>query len=142
MDGWVSLHRKIMNHAVFPDPRIFRLFTICLMKATYVERSVAIGALRVDLKPGQFVSGRNSLADDYNEGLQKQVDKVDARTVWRWIKRLEVWGCLSSNSSNKFSVITVVNWGEYQDSNDESVQQNDHVNVQLMSSTCPQTIRV
>lgn len=137
MDGWVKIHRKVMNHAVFTDPYIFRLWIICLMKATYTQRSVAVGSQKVELKPGQFITGRESLADEYNSGLKTKSQHVDARTIWRWIKRLETWGSLSINSSNKFSVITIVNWGEYQDFEFESVQQIDQVNVQHVSSTCP-----
>jgi hypothetical protein len=74
----------------------------------------------VKLNAGQFVTGRFDLHTMYNKGLgQKEI--VSEKTVWRWLEKLENGEFLTINSTNKYSIVTVVNWQLYQ-SND---QQND-----------------
>jgi hypothetical protein len=97
------------------------------MEASHKERTAIIGKQSVDIKAGQFPTGRFELAAKYNEGL-KPKDRVSEITVWRWLKLLEASDFLIIESNTKFSLCTVVNWTEYQ----ENDQQNDHVNDQQM----------
>lgn len=126
----------MLDSPVFSDPQLYRLFSLCLMKAGHTARGVAIGGQKVQLEVGQFITGRDSLSDEYNQ-LLKRADRIASRTIWRWIKRLETWGCLSCKSSNQFTIITIVNWAIYQGADVESVQQIDHESVQHVSNDCP-----
>ncbi|HZG23321.1 MAG TPA: hypothetical protein VEZ17_02015 [Chitinophagaceae bacterium] len=69
----------------------------------------------VKLLPGEFVTGRHELASEFNEGV-KPSEKVSPSTVWRYMKNFEKWQMLNIKSGNKFSVISVTNWSEYQQS--------------------------
>jgi hypothetical protein len=125
MQGWIKLHRKIIDSPVFNEPGMLKLWIYCLMKASHKQREVLIGQQLVELQPGQFITGRNALSDDFNNGA-KPKDKVSAITLWRWLQTLEKMGNLNIKTNNKFSVITLDKWGVYQGEEEESEQQNEH----------------
>ncbi|MBO7744166.1 MULTISPECIES: hypothetical protein [Paenibacillus] len=129
MEGWIKLHRKIRENPIFNDLQLYRLWSICLLEASHKKHQQPVGRQTVSLSPGQFVTGRFDLHGMYNRGL-KRSDQVAEYTVWRWLQTLERHGLVSINSSNKFSIVTVVNWSFYQ--NDE--QQNEQSFEQSMSN--------
>lgn len=94
------------------------------MKATHKEREIIFGSNIVTLEPGQFITGRNSLADELNKGM-KPKQRLSEKTWYRYMENLEKWQMLTIKKTNKYSVISIVKWGEYQESD------------QQMSIKCP-----
>ncbi|MDY0394753.1 hypothetical protein ACFSMW_06780 [Virgibacillus halophilus] len=94
------------------------------MKATHKQRELIFGNQVITLEPGQFVTGRESLADDLNKGT-KPKQRLSEKTWYRYIGNLEKWQMLTINKTNKYSVISICKWSEYQDSD------------QQMSISCP-----
>lgn len=131
-DGWIKLHRKITEKAVWQDPEMLKLWLYCLLKPTHTEKEIMVGKQKVKLSPGQFVTGRFDLAEDYNKGAKKS-KIVPARTLWRWLKKFEEWGMLSIKSTTKFSVVTITNWDAYQQ-NDQQVTNKWPANDQQMTT--------
>ncbi|MGG3737221.1 DnaD domain-containing protein [Aeribacillus pallidus] len=135
--GWISLHRKIMHNPVWSDARLLKLWIYCLLKATHKDREQLVGLQKVNLKPGQFITGRDSLEREYNEGA-KPSEFVPGRTLWRWMKKLEKLEMLTIKSTSKYSVISITNWHEYQEidqqmsskcpANDQQMSTNNNVN--------------
>lgn len=121
MSGWISLHRKIRQNPVFNDVQLLRLWLICLMEASHKEHKILVGKQTVELKIGQFVTGRFELGSKYNDGLKKE-DRVSESTVWRWLKTLENLEFLHINSNTKFSLCTVVKWSDYQNVEQQNEQ--------------------
>ncbi|MED1128837.1 MULTISPECIES: hypothetical protein [Bacillus] len=115
MSGWIKLHRKIKENPIFANSDMFKLWALCLIKATHKEHDQLVGNQMVKLLPGEFVTGRHELASEFNEGV-KPSEKVSPSTVWRYMKNFEKWQMLNIKSGNKFSVISVTNWSEYQQS--------------------------
>lgn len=122
MDGWIKLHRKIRLNPIFSDIHLLRLWIICLTEATHKERDQIVGKQVVHLMPGEFVTGRFDLHSMFNNGL-KPKDRVTEYTVWRWLLTLQELEFVSIKSSNKFSIVTVVKWSEYQSHEQENEQQ-------------------
>lgn len=137
MAGWISLHRKLMDNPIYSNANMLKLWIHCLMKASHTERDQLIGNQMVKLEVGQFVTGRNVLEDEFNKGAKKD-DVVSGRTLWRWLKNFEEWQMLSINSTTKYSVITITNWSEHQQhdqqvsnsrpTDDQQVSTNNNVN--------------
>lgn len=115
-DGFVKLHRKILDSAVFDNPILLKVWIWCLCKATHTERTQIVGKQIVELKKGQFIFGRLKHAE---------VLKMHDRTLYDYMKMLEKLGQISIESNNKFSVVTVINWEQYQKRDDISQQQSD-----------------
>jgi DnaD/phage-associated family protein len=117
-----------MNNPVWQDPKLLKLWMLCLLEATHKEHEQLVGKQIIKLQPGEFVTGRFSLAKTYNEGAKK-ANLVEERTLWRWMKMLETYDFLSIKSNTKYSVITIKNWNLYQP------------NVQPVSNKCPADVQ-
>ena len=90
MSGWIKLHRKIKENPIFANSDMFKLWALCLIKATHKEHDQLVGNQMVKLLPGEFVTGRHELASEFNEGV-KPSEKVSPSTVWRYMKNFEKW---------------------------------------------------
>lgn len=112
-EGYVKLYRKLMSNAVWQDPLKLRLWLLCLMKASYKEREIMIDNQLVNLESGQFVTGRDSLENEFNRDVVQKKYQVSGRTLWRWMKFFESKSYISIKSTNKFSIITINNWSLY-----------------------------
>lgn len=105
MQGWIKLHRKLLASDVFQNEKLLKVFIYCLLKATHSEISQKVGRQTVELKPGQFIYGRKKAALELN---------MKESTVRDYINILKDDGVITVNPTNKYSVITVVNWDLYQ----------------------------
>lgn len=113
-----------MCNPVWQDPDLFRLWMYCLMKASHKERKVLVDKQEVQLEPGQFVTGRFSLHQEFNQGIPPRKQTKDT-TLWSWLKKLENMGNLDIKSFNKYSVISILQWAEYQETLTTESQQID-----------------
>jgi DnaD/phage-associated family protein len=115
VQGWIKLHRKIIENPIFSDPFLLKLWIYCLVKASHKEHDQLVGNQIVHLQPGQFITGRQSLHEDYNKDM-KPAQKVAESTLWRWLNNFEKWQKVNIKKTNKFSIITILNWDSYQES--------------------------
>lgn len=111
LSDYIYLHRKITKSAVWENESLLKIWIWCLVRASYKDRQVVIGNQIVELKPGEFVTGRNAASEEL---------KMKGTSLWKRLKALEKLGNISIKSNNKFSVITVANWAFYQYGEDES----------------------
>lgn len=112
--GYIKLYRKSLDSQVFNSPELWKLWTLCLLQANHKEAWVKIQDITEPIKvlPGQFITGRFSLHKDYYPGRGgKQKSPL---TVWRWLLTLEKMGNLNIKTNNKYSIVTIMNWGIYQ----------------------------
>lgn len=124
MQGWVSLHRKLMDNAVWGDPNYLKLWIYCLFKASHQEHDQLVGNQMISLNKGQFVTGRHVLADDLNRGVKPKL-RLDDLTWWRYLKNLEKFQMLNIKTSNKFSVVTIDKYEVYQHQHKQVEQETE-----------------
>lgn len=105
MEGWVKLHRKLLESPVFQNEKLLKVFVWCLLKASHTEHTELVGLQKVSLHPGQFIYGRHRAAEEL---------KIKESTLYKYIMWLKDEEILNIQSNNKFSVVTVVNWDIYQ----------------------------
>lgn len=126
MQGYIKLYREILQSPIWQDPPKLRLWLLCLMKANHQQAELLIENQIINLSPGQFLTGRLSLEVDYNRSMPKKYI-ISGKTLWRWLKLLESKGSISIKSTNKYSIVTIINWDKYQKGDQE------------MSSKSPET---
>lgn len=110
-NGWIKLHRKLLDSAIFQNEKLLKVFLWCLLKAAHKGHEQLVGRQTVHLIPGQFVFGRNAAAAELN---------MAPSTVYDYILLLQLGGTISIKSGNKFSVVTVENWSLYQSEDENS----------------------
>lgn len=122
--GWISVHRKILNNPVFQDPYLFKLWMYCLLKASHKEHKQLIGKEVVTLEEGQFIWGRNEASNELNNGTRPKEQR--SPSTWeRHLKLLEELEMLNRSTNNKYTIVNIVNWRTYQDYDDENEQRNE-----------------
>lgn len=130
--GYIKLYRKITNSFVWTNPNMLKLWMLCLMKASHSGNKFLFNGKEVVVSSGEFVTGRDAIAKEFNEGVPRD-QQIVGRTLWRWIKKFEEEQMLSIKSTTKYSVVTVKNWNEYQAS-DQQVSINRPSTVHQVST--------
>ena len=120
MDGWISLHRKLLENPIFSNGDLLRVWIWCLLKATHKEHDQMIGLQLQTLKPGQFIFGRKKAAEELNLSENK---------IYRLMHRLQDMGNIVINSNNKYSIVSIVKWEVYQNDDIEVRQQIDNKQI-------------
>lgn len=123
--GFTLLHRKIMDTPFYKDPEASHLWVHLLLRANYEPTMVSTDLGDVFCDRGEFLTGRNSLAME--TGLT--ADRVKAL-----LRKFTNLGMITTKSTNRFSVLRVVKYDEYQ-------QNFCPADVQPVSSPNPQPAR-
>lgn len=103
--GYVQLWRRSLGSEAWRDPKLWRLWTYCLLKASHRPHRVVVGRRAVELQPGQFVLTRRNAAAD--TGLTQ----AEVRSL---LSLAEGLGMISRAPSSRCTIISVTNWGSYQ----------------------------
>lgn len=125
MNGWIKLHRKIVNWEWFSDSQTFHVFMYLLIHACQKEKKWR----GISVKRGQVITGRKSMAKTL--GITEQ-------SIRTCINRLKSTSELTIKTTNRYSVITLVNFEKYQLidtlSTNQSTSQSPTTNQQLTTS--------
>ncbi|MBP1999728.1 hypothetical protein J2Z69_000747 [Paenibacillus shirakamiensis] len=114
MDGWIKLHRKILdNPVVCKDSDYAAVWMYLLLNATHKEYPAVFSGERILLQPGQLLTGRITIAEKFN---------IHESKVQRILKSFEIEQQIEQQTSNKKRLISILSWSDYQ--TDE--QQNEH----------------
>lgn len=111
-NGYVKLHRELLSSIIWQNPNITRVFLWCLLKASYCQHEVLVGQTRITLQPGQFVFGRFKAGEELGMPPTTVVDSM------KFLVRNKT---IVIKSTNKYSLVTLVNWASYQSDESESV---------------------
>ena len=107
MAGWICLHRALLDWEWYSDINVTRLFIHCLLKANHKPGNWQGKAI----PRGSFITGRSSMAKE--TGLTEQ----QIRTA---ITKLKSTNEITITSTNKNSLVTLINYGLYQDAGQSS----------------------
>jgi hypothetical protein len=116
MQGWICLHRQLLEWEWYSDINTTRLFVHCLLRANHKAKKWQ----GTDVPAGSFIGGLNALSEQTGLSVQQ------LRTC---IQRLKSTSDITVKSTNKFSLITVTNWASYQDK-EEQQQADQQANQQ------------
>lgn len=123
-ETWIKLYRKLLVSPIFENEKALKVWIWCMLKATHIKRDQLVGKQIVHLEKGQFVTGRKKASDEL---------RMKDRTVYDYFKLLEELHMISINSNNKFSVITVEKWEDYQgikqQNNNETTTNQQQINT-------------
>lgn len=117
MQGWIKLHRELIDKPIWTESTVEQktiLITLLLM-ANHDRKEWEWKGKKYEAKPGQLVTSLNSIAKNAGSG-------VSIRNVRTALKRFEKYGFLTNESTNKNRLITIVNWGYYQELKNEATK--------------------
>lgn len=115
MEGWIKIYRKILdNPIVCKDADYLSIWIYLLLNATHKDIPALFKGKKIILQPGQLITGRKSIAKQLN---------ISESKVYRVISEYKSEHQIEQQISNKNSLISIVNWKEYQESEQQNEQQ-------------------
>lgn len=107
MSGFVKIHRKLVQWGWYQDNVVKGVFLHLLLTANFKDTPW----MGTTIKKGQVVTSYKHLAEDLGFGVRQ------IRTA---LGKLKSTGEVTCTPTNKYTVITVVNWDDYQ-----GIEQNE-----------------
>ena len=98
-DGWIKLHRQLVHWEWYTDVKTCHLFLHLLMKANHADGNHQ----GIAIKRGQLKTGTLKLSSQ--TGLSRQSIRTS-------LEKLKSTNEISIVATNKFSIITIENYGE------------------------------
>ncbi len=99
--GYIKLFRKLTEWEWYDDANTFRLFIHLLLNASFESNNWQ----GITLQPGQLITGRKRLAKEL---------KLSERQIRTSLSRLKSTNEIATKTTNKFSIVTICNWEDYQ----------------------------
>ena len=116
MQGWVKLHRKLLESSVITKSAYLHIWVTLLLMANHKKTTFIFNDKEQTLLPGQVLTGRKKLA---------KITRLNEFRIERILKLLENAHQIAQQKTSKFRIITIINWEKYQ-AIEELAQQNAH----------------
>ena len=123
-EGFVKLPRDFINWRWFDDANVVKLYIYLLLNAAFKPTEWKTETL----EKGQLITGRKELA------TKLKMTESQIRTA---LSKLEDTGEISIKTTNKYSVITLLNWGKTQ-CDDYFFANKSSTNRQQIANKSPQ----
>lgn len=119
--GYIRIYRKIASSGYYHKSTYVHLWVHLLLKANYSENKFLWNGEVIIVKAGQFLTGRKQLS--LETGIAES-------TIEDILKVLENLQQIRQQKTNKYRLITILNWEEYQksDNNPTTKQQQADTN--------------
>lgn len=112
MNGWIKIHRRLLEWEWYDDDNMFRLWIHLLLKASPTDREWH----NIELKRGQYVTSLSELSEE--TGLSK-------RNLRTCIERLKNDTQIDTQTTHQYTIITICNYDKYQVTEDVERHTND-----------------
>ena len=113
MDGWVKLYRRFLNWQWFSRPEMVQIFIYILLSASHKDHVWQC----VNIRRGEFPTSVDALV---------RATGLTTQQVRTCLTRLERTGEIVRKSTNKYTIISVCNFDDYQIDEDADQQSNNN----------------
>lgn len=123
MEGWIKLHRKIQDTFLWTDKPFdkARAWIDLLLFASYSQRKLIVNDLVIEIERGSFMTSILKLSDRWGWSRNKTI---------AYIKMLEKEQMITTKSTTKGTIITIVKYEKYQqDTEDRTANNKKNKNV-------------
>ena len=130
-DGWIKLHRSIMDHPLYHAEPFTRLqaWVDLLLMANIDRRVMLVRGVRIEVERGQVVRSKDYLAGRWRWSRSK---------VKRYLKLLEDEDMIVQQNTSLISKITVVNYDKFQVDERNLTHPTTHPTTQQLAQTVNQ----
>ena len=104
--GWISIHRKIKDSAIYKDSQAVHLWLHLILSANHKTNNILIGNQTIEVPRGSLLTGRKSLAS---------ATGIHESKVQRLLKLFEKERQIEQQTFSKFRLISITNYNSYQD---------------------------
>jgi hypothetical protein len=101
MEGWIKLHRKLLNWEWYSTPNMVHLFIYLLLSANHQNKKWQ----GVDIQRGQLMAGRNKISAKTG---------ISVQSVRTCLANLQSTNEMTIKSTKQYSIITICKYEDYQ----------------------------
>ena len=105
MEGWIALHRSIVDHWVWRSNYHTKRWIDLLFLAAWNERDVDLGKRTIHLLRGQLITSTRQLMGRW---------RTNTSTTLDFLKSLEKSGMITRQRTGNLTIITICNYDRYQ----------------------------
>lgn len=106
MSGWIKLHRGIFDHWISSDPDYFCVWLRMLTEANFEDKKHLFNGALLEIKRGQIIFGLEAWSAKTGVTIAK---------LRKLLEMLENDKMINRQKTNKYSLISIVNYALYQD---------------------------
>jgi len=142
-EGFIYLHRKLQKNWIYDDAEFLKAWVTFLFSASHTDCKLLVGKRIVELKRGQFVFGRKAFSARIG---------ISENRLRRFVKMLEIEQMIHQQKTNKYSIISITNYDDYQTYNPKTTTKaptdhqqtttNNNVNNNNNISAAPKLLEV
>lgn len=103
--GFVKLHRKIRDNPIFWKPNYLAVFMYILLEMEFQPCKKAFRGDLIDLQAGEGLIFQKEIADKFG---------ISLGTISNIIKKLISETIIETYTSNKYTIVRLINWQAYQ----------------------------
>jgi hypothetical protein len=123
--GWIKLHRKLLESPIFKDSQAVHLWLHILLKANHKDGQFLIGNTMVDIKRGQMLTGRKALAKETG---------INESKIRRLLNLYEIDSKVTIKKTTKYSIISITNYDLYQESDQQTANKRPTSDQQVTTN--------
>jgi len=105
MEGWIKLHRSILNKGWIKKPEYVQLWVVLLLMASHNDREYFWNGKTITLKSGQIITGRKALSEKTG---------ISQSTLERILMTFENEQQIGQQKTSTSRLISILNWGKHQ----------------------------
>ena len=106
MSGWIKLHRGIFDHWISSDPECLCVWLRMLTDANFEDKKHLFNGALIEIKRGQIIFGLEAWSAKTGVSISK---------LRRLLDMLEKDKMIDRQKTNKYSLISILNYSLYQD---------------------------
>jgi hypothetical protein len=117
--GWIKLDRAVQDHFIWREPEALKFWIYLLMAASLTDKVTVFNGKNLTIKRGQLVFGLNAASAKLGISVRR------LRTFLKWFENDHM---IDKQITNKFSIISIVKFCDYQDTGKQTTskrQAND-----------------
>ena len=128
--GWVCVYRSLADHWIYQDESFLKIWVTMLFKANHETKSTLFNGTLITVERGQFVFGRDKFSAETSIPVSK---------IRRALKLLENDRIISQQNYSKYSIITITNYKDHQNINQQKSQQKSQQTTSKLPANDQQT---
>ena len=105
MQGWIKLHRKLLDNWVASEPELLSLWIRLLIEANHSSSKKMFNGVMIEIKRGELIFGLEAFSAKSGISIGK---------LRRYLKLLEKDQMINRQKTNKYSVISIPCYDDYQ----------------------------
>jgi len=121
MQGWITIHRQIIDSPIYSDSHAVHLWLHLLILANHKDNTFVMNGVVKSLKRGQFITGRDKLVS---------ATGINRSKIERLLKTFVELEMIEVKTSNRNRLVTLINYDSYQSDSAERATSEQPVSNQ------------